>query len=176
MATTLFYWYYIIITATIGGRIYATGDWREPLEDADFGQQVEARWVIAGNDALSSVYAWPLADEGYRFVGFQDENGNIVEPARNTVKARCQWGNATRLWATAESAQTEDGIVSGNDFYPAEPIKLTAVFESDTQTSIVSTEKQNVRNSETIYDMTGRRISTPNNGQIIIRNNRKIKY
>lgn len=43
----LFYWYYAVLTATPGGKIYATGDWRQPLSDEDFGDRIEVRWVIA---------------------------------------------------------------------------------------------------------------------------------
>lgn len=167
----LFYWFNVLISATLGGSIYATGDWREPLALEDFGQQVEARWVIAGSNNQSSVYVWPLADEGYHFVGFRDSFGYNINPAPSTITSPVEWGNPIRLWVTTNSAQKEDGIVSGANYYPAYPYPITAVFEPDVPDAITP-EAQQPEPPSTDYDISGRVITTPR-GQIIIRGGRK---
>lgn len=167
----LFYWFNVLITATLGGSVYATGDWREPLSIEDFGHQVEARWVIAGNNNLSSVYVWPLADAGYHFVGFRDSFGYEVKLAPSTITSPVEWGNPLRLWVTTNSAQTDDGIVSGADYYPVFPYPLTAVFEPDVLTEVSSEALRN----DTVtpgYDLSGRVITT-SRGQIVVRGGRK---
>jgi len=168
LSTVLFYWYYVIITATTGGRVYATGDWRLPVSDADFGDRIEARWVIAGTEGHSSCYAWVKADEGYHFAGFRDADGQMVTPDKPIEEIR--------LWTTTESGQKEDGIVSGNDLYPASAQHFTAVFLPDDPDGIGSFEGRNpeeVEDDEAMFDLNGRKIITPRNGQIIIRNRRK---
>ena len=163
----LFYWYYVIITATTGGRVYATGDWRLPLSDADFGDRIEAKWVITGTDSLSSCYAWVVPDEGYHFAGFMNAEGQMVTSA-DTL-------NEVRLWTTTDSAQQEDGIVSGNDFYPTAAQQFTAVFESDVDTRIGDNKTEiNLPLNDDAYDLEGRKITTPRNGQIIVRNRKEV--
>ncbi|MBR6141745.1 MAG: hypothetical protein IKQ37_08305 [Bacteroidaceae bacterium] len=166
----LFYWYYVIITATTGGQVYATGDWRLPLSEADYGDRIETKWVIAGTEGRSSCYAWVKADEGFRFAGFADENGQMVTPDTPLAEIR--------LWATTESAQEEDGIVSGNDLYPTAALHYTAVFLPDDQDGIDELKSDELKeiNDDACFDLQGRRIITPRNGQIIIRNRRKIMH
>ena len=93
----LFYWYYVVLTATTGGKIYATGDWRLPLSSEDFGDRIETRWVIAGTENRSSCYAWVRPDEGYHFAGFYDENDQLVSATDQL--------DEIRLWSTTDSAQ-----------------------------------------------------------------------
>ena len=164
----LFYWYYVIITATTGGRVYATGDWRLPVSDADFGDRIETKWVIAGTEGRSSCYAWVKADEGYHFAGFADENGQMVTSDSLLSEIR--------LWATTDSAQEEDGIVSGNDLYPITAQRYTAVFLPDDLDGIREIEhgKWKAGSDDESFDLQGRKIITPRNGQIIIRNRKKI--
>ena len=163
----LFYWYYVIITATTGGRVYATGDWRLPVSDADFGDRIETKWVIAGTEGRSSCYAWVKADEGYHFAGFADENGQMVTPDTLLTEIR--------LWATTDSAQEEDGIISGNDLYPTTAQRYTAVFLPDDQDGIKELEngRWQAESDDECFDLQGRKIITPRNGQIIIRNRKK---
>jgi hypothetical protein len=165
----LFYWYYAVLTATPGGKIYATGDWRLPLSDEDFGDRIEVRWVIAGTEGLSSCYAWVKPDEGYHFAGFMDENEQMVSADTPL--------DEIRLWCRTDSVKDEDGIVSGNNFYPSKPQTLTAVFLPDIQTG-VSAHRQNVDkdnlSDNQSFDLAGRRIITPRGGQIIIRNRQKV--
>ena len=66
----LFYWYSILITATQGGKIYATGEFRDPMGEDEYGDRIETRWVIAGTEGRSSCYVWAKPEEGYRFAGF----------------------------------------------------------------------------------------------------------
>lgn len=164
----LFYWYFTVITATTGGKVYATGDWRMPLSDEDYGDQVEARWVIAGEEARSSCYAWVKADEGYHFAGFLNSDGEEFTFGDKTEEMR--------LWTTTESAQREDGIVSGNDLYPTTPQTFTAVFLPNDETGISSlsgyTGKE--QKEDVIYDLSGRKMATPRGGQIIVRNRKKL--
>lgn len=163
----LFYWYYVIITATTGGRVYATGDWRLPVSDADFGDRIETKWVIAGTEGRSSCYAWVKADEGYHFAGFADENGQMVTSDSRLAEIR--------LWATTDSAQEEDGIVSGNDLYPTTAQHYTAVFLPDDQDGIkeMETGRWQAESDDECFDLQGRKIITPRNGQIIVRNRKK---
>jgi len=164
----LFYWYYVVLTATTGGKIYATGDWRLPLSNEDFGDRIEARWVIAGTEGLSSCYAWVKPDEGYHFAGFFDEDDQLVSNDESL--------NEIRLWTNTDSAQEEDGIVSGNDLYPATPQTFTAVFLPDTPTEITSPQEaaKALRSNNDSFDLTGRKIATPRRGQIIVRNRKKV--
>ena len=164
----LFYWYYVVLSATTGGRIYATGDWRLPLSSEDYGDRIEARWVAAGTEGCTSCYAWVQPDEGYHFAGFYDENDRQVCSGDELSEIR--------LWSYTESAQEEDGIVSGNDLYPLTPQKLTAVFLPDAPSEITTPQAaaDALRASgEEQYDLTGRTIVTPRRGQIVIRNRRK---
>ncbi len=164
----LFYWYYVLLTATTGGKIYATGDWRLPLSDDDFGDRIETRWVIAGTEGLSSCYAWVKPDEGYHFAGFVDADNQLVSD-NDTL---CE----IRLWSRTDSAQEEDGIISGNDLYPTTPQTFTAVFLPDVPDQITSPQEvaKTVDTSSDAYDLNGRRITTPRNGQIIVRNRKKV--
>ena len=166
----LFYWYYVIITATTGGQVYATGDWRLPLSEADYGDRIETKWVIAGTEGRSSCYAWVKADEGFRFAGFADENGQMV--TSDTLLSEI------RLWATTESAHEEDGIISGNDLYPSAALHYTAVFLPEDQDDIneLKSDKLKEINEDACFDLQGRKIITPRNGQIIIRNRRKVMH
>lgn len=162
----LFYWYYVLLTATVGGKVYATGDWRLPLSDEDFGDQVEARWVIAGTEGRSSCYAWVQPDEGYHFVGIVDSNNQSVSTGDSLSEIR--------LWCNTDSVKQEDGIVSGNNFYPTAPHTFTAVFEPDVPDELASPKvvAKPVR-SMVMYDLSGRRITTPHGGQVIVRNKKK---
>ena len=164
----LFYWYYVIITATAGGQVYATGDWRLPLSDEDYGDRIETRWVIAGTEGRSSCYVWAKPDDGYRFAGFLNEDGDEIPV---TVKTE-----EIRLWTTTESAQTEDGIVSGNDLYPIAPQKFTAVFLPDDPSGVATMRSaaETAEQDDTIYDLSGRKLATPKGGQIIIKNRKKL--
>lgn len=166
-----FYWFNILLSATLGGSVYATGDWREPLSIDDFGQEVEARWVIAGNNNISSVYVWPVADEGYHFVGFQDSEGRAVEPAPSTITSPVEWGNPYRLWVASTVASRDDGIVSGANYYSANPYEVTAVFAPDATTG-VERMGEDTSLPDSSYDLSGRTITT-SRGQIIIRKGRK---
>ena len=164
----LFYWYYVIITATAGGQVYATGDWRLPLSDEDYGDHIETRWVIAGTEGRSSCYVWAKPDDGYRFAGFLNEDGDEIPVTDKTEEIR--------LWTTTESAQTEDGIVSGNDLYPIAPQKFTAVFLPDDPSGVVTMRSaaETAEQDDTIYDLSGRKLATPKGGQIIIKNRKKL--
>lgn len=164
----LFYWYYVIITATAGGQVYATGDWRLPLSDEDYGDRIETRWVIAGTEGRSSCYVWAKPEEGYRFAGFLNENGDEIPVSDRTEEIR--------LWATTESAQTEDGIVSGNDLYPIAPQKFTAVFLPDNPNGVATMRSaaETAGQDDAMYDLSGRKLATPKGGQIIIRNRKKV--
>lgn len=167
----LFYWFNLIVAATLGGSVYATGDWREPLSDDDFGQELEARWVIAGSNNLSSVYVWPKADSGYRFVGFRDQQGNDVDVAPSTITSNTGWGDPLRVWLLSNSGQTDDGIVSGANYYDPNPHTLIAVFEPDGLTGAPVVEQDDDASSDS-YDLSGRVITT-SRGQIIIRRGHK---
>ena len=164
----LFYWYYVIITATAGGQVYATGDWRLPLSDEDYGDRIETRWVIAGTEGRSSCYVWAKPDDGYRFAGFLNEDGDEIPVTDKTEEIR--------LWTTTESAQTEDGIVSGNDLYPIAPQKFTAVFLPNDPSGVATMRSaaETAEQDDTIYDLSGRKLATPKGGQIIIRNRKKL--
>ena len=73
----------------------------------------------------------------------------------------------------------KDGIVSGNDFYPTVPQMLTAVFEPDVPAAINSPgDAAATYNSAAadLYDLAGRKITTPHGGQIIIRNRKKVIF
>ncbi len=166
-----FYWYFMMLTATPGGRVYGTGDWRLPQSDADFGDRIEARWVIAGTEGRSACYAWVRPEEGYHFVGFFDSKGKQVTDADQL--------DEIRLWASTDNYAEEDGIVSGNDFYPTVPQTLTAVFESDVPAAINSPgDAAATYNSAAadLFDLAGRKITTPHGGQIIIRNRKKVIF
>ena len=164
----LFYWYYVIITTTAGGQVYATGDWRLPLSDEDYGDRIETRWVIAGTEGRSSCYVWAKPEEGYRFAGFLNENGDEIPVTDRTEEIR--------LWAATESAQTEDGIVSGNDLYPIVPQKFTAVFLPDDPNDVTTMRSaaETAGLDDAMYDLSGRKLATPKGGQIIIRNRKKV--
>lgn len=164
----LFYWYFTIITATTGGKVYATGDWRLPLSDEDYGDRIETRWVIAGTEGRSSCYVWAKPDDGYRFAGFLNEDGDEIPVTDKTEEIR--------LWTTTESAQTEDGIVSGNDLYPIAPQKFTAVFLPNDPSGVATMRSaaETAEQDDTIYDLSGRKLATPKGGQIIIKNRKKL--
>ncbi|MBR0274192.1 MAG: hypothetical protein IJQ59_08935 [Bacteroidaceae bacterium] len=167
----LYYWFYVVLTATTGGKVYATGDWRMPLSSEDFGDRIETRWVIAGTEGRSSCYAWVQPDEGYHFVGFMDENKQMVSDASTLSEIR--------LWCHTDSVKGEDGIVSGNDFFPTKPQTFTALFEPDVQTGISSPRQSagpDAQLDDESFDLSGRRITTPRGGQIIVRNRRKVLY
>ncbi len=91
-------------------------------------------------------------------------------PARRTVcAAQCSHRHLSE----------EDGIVSGNDFYPTVPQTLTAVFEPDVPAAINSSgDAAATYNSAAadLYDLAGRKITTPHGGQIIIRNRKKVIF
>lgn len=122
----LFYWFYIAIQVVGNGSVYATGEYRKPLSDNEFSRdEVAVKWTIAGQDSLSSCYAWAMADAGYEFAGFYaDSLGQTLL----TTEAE-----QARLWAVSDSAKTENGIVSGRDFYPAAPTATVyAIFRDPT--------------------------------------------
>lgn len=122
----LFYWYHIVIIALGGGAVYATGEYRKPLSDSEFSRQTDVRWTIAGQDSLSSCYAWAMADEGYLFEGFYADSLGTQLLSDEAEQAR--------LWAISTVAQQENGIVSGNDFYPVAPTDtIYALFRSASQ-------------------------------------------
>ena len=83
---------------------------------------------------------------------------------------------APRLWSTPDSAQEEDGIVSGINLYPVTPRRFTAVFEPDIPLQITAPKDaaKAVSTSDELFDLSGRKITTPRNGQIIVRNRKKI--
>lgn len=164
----LFYWYYVIITATAGGQVYATGDWRLPLSDEDYGDRIETRWVIAGTEGRSSCYVWAKPEEGYRFAGFLSEDGDEIPVTDKTEEIR--------LWTVTESAQEEDGIVSGNDLYPLVPQKFTAVFVPEDPESVTTMRSafETAEQDDSMYDLAGRKLATPKGGQIIIKNRKKV--
>lgn len=164
----LFYWYYVVLSATTGGKIYATGDWRLPLSAEDFGDRIEARWVTAGTEGRSSCYAWVQPDEGYYFAGFYNKNNQQVTTGDELSEIR--------LWSYTESAQEEDGIISGNDLYPTTPQEFTAVFLPKQATRISATQEaaSALRLKENQYDLSGRKIVTPRSGQVIVRNRKKV--
>lgn len=159
-----FYWFHVQFEATEGGSIYVTGDWRLPQSDDDFGSSVTTKWVIAGLNNTGSCYAWAKAEEGYYFAGWYGQNGKQLLTT-DTDEAR--------IWATTDVAQDEDGIVSGNRYYALMPSDtVRAVFLSDSPTSLSNQEADD--SNEPTYDILGRIIRTSPNGQIIIRNRRKI--
>ena len=107
-------------------------------------------------------------DEGYHFAGFYDENNQLVSATDQL--------DEIRLWSTTYSAQEEDGIVSGADLYPVKPQCLTAVFEPDVPVQITAPKDaaKAVSAADELFDLSGRKIITPRNGQIIVRNRKKI--
>jgi hypothetical protein len=162
----LFYWYYVLLTATVGGKVYATGDWRLPQSTDDFGNRIETRWNIAGTEGLSSCYVWVQPENGYHFAGIVDENNQQVCSAEKLSEIR--------LWCETDSAKEEDGIVSGNDFYPVKPQKFTAVFLPDSPTGIALTGMMEDSPKDLKYDLSGRKITTPRGGQIVVWNKKKV--
>ena len=164
----LFYWYSILITATQGGKIYATGEFRDPMGEDEYGDRIETRWVIAGTEGRSSCYVWAKPEEGYRFAGFLNENGDEIPVTDRTEEIR--------LWTVTESAQEEDGIVSGNDLYPIAPQKFTAVFLPDDPNDVTTMRSaaETAGQDDAMYDLSGRKLATPKGGQIIIRNRKKV--
>ncbi len=148
--------------------MYATGDWRLPLSDEDYGDRIETRWVIAGTEGRSSCYVWAKPEEGYRFAGFVNENGDEIPVTDKTEEIR--------LWTVTESAQEEDGIVSGNDLYPIVPQKFTAVFIPDNPESVTTMRDafETAEQDDSMYDLSGRKMATPKGGQIIVRNRKKL--
>ena len=161
-----FYWFHVQLEASAGGYIYATGDWRLPLSENDFGTSVTTKWVIAGTNNLSSCYAWAIPEEGYEFVGWYSGNGTQLI-STDTVEAR--------IWATTNVIQNEDGIVSGNNLYSLTPSDtIRAVFQSinGPSTSLVQTGESVVQDEQT-YDVSGRLIRTSQHGQIYIRGGKK---
>lgn len=160
-----FYWFHVQLEAGQGGYIYATGDWRLPLGDEDFGTSVTTKWVFAGTNNISSCYAWAKAEEGYRFAGWYGSNGQQLLTT-DSVEAR--------IWATTSVVEEEDGIVSGNDFHaltPSDTIRAVFVPLSGTPTSL---SEQTANADEQTYDILGRVIRTSPHGQIIIRGRRKM--
>ena len=161
-----FYWFHVQLEATEGGYIYATGDWRLPLSEDEYGTSVTTKWVIAGTNNTSSCYAWAVPAEGYQFAGWYSHNGTQLLTT-DTVEAR--------IWATTTVAQTDNGIVSGNDYYelvPSDTILARFIPLSGPATGTPSTEESR-RLDEQTYDVTGRLIRTSPNGQIYIRGGKK---
>jgi hypothetical protein len=100
-------------------------------------------------------------------VGFVDENNQPVSTGESLSEIR--------LWCVTDSAKQEDGIVSGNDFYPTTPQRFTAVFEPDIPEEIASPKVAVAPgNSMEMYTLSGRKITTPHRGQVIVRNKRKV--
>lgn len=185
MLTILFYWHYVLITASLGGSVYATGDWRLPLGYEDFGSEVAVRWVIAGTDSLSSCYAWTLPDEGYHFEGFYDaadDSPAQVAPLHNLADLPASTDlvgdmASARLWSVTDTAKTDDGIISAANYYPAQAVRhYVARFAPDdpgaaTDMPAVSIDEKNrsVELTECAYDLSGRRVNTSATGYIVIR-------
>lgn len=158
-----FYWHHVQLEAGQGGYIYATGDWRLPLSEDEFGSSVTVKWVIAGTNALSSCYAWAKPEEGYYFAGWYSANGSQLVTT-DTVEAR--------LWSTTTVAVTEDGIVSGNNCYSMDPSDtIRAVFLPLNSTALPKQMRSEV--GEQTYDVSGRIIRTSERGQIYIRGGKK---
>ena len=160
-----FYWFHVQLEASAGGYIYATGDWRLPLSEDDFGTSVTTKWVIAGTNNLSSCYAWAIPEEGYEFVGWYAGNGTQLI-STDTVEAR--------IWATTNVIQNEDGIVSGNNLYSLTPSDtIRAVFQQINGPATSLSDTKNTTQSEQMYDVSGRLIRTSQHGQIFIRGGKK---
>ncbi|MBR3647817.1 MAG: hypothetical protein IKN59_05450 [Paludibacteraceae bacterium] len=158
-----FYWHHVQLEAGEGGYIYATGDWRLPQSEDEFGSSVTVKWVIAGTNGQSSCYAWAQPEEGYYFAGWYAQNGTQLLTT-DTVEAR--------LRTTTTVAQTEDGIVSGNVLYDLQPSDtIRAVFLSYNTTAAPVTEAS--EQSERTYDIMGRIIRTSENGVIHIKGGKK---
>lgn len=160
-----FYWYHVQLEATEGGLIYATGDWRLPMSEDEFGSSVTIKWVVAGTNNRSSCYAWAIPDEGYQFAGWYSQNGTQLL-ATDTTEAR--------IWATTTVSQTEDGIVSGNDFYelfPSDTVVARFIPVPGPATELPQTISSPT--DEQTYDLSGRLIRTSQNGFIYIRGGKK---
>lgn len=163
-----FYWYHVQLEASTGGYIYATGEWRLPLGEQDFGTSVTTKWVIAGTNNISSCYAWALPEDGYEFVGWYGNNG-LQLLTTDTAEAR--------IWTTTNVLQTEDGIVSGNDFYSLTPSDtIRAVFRPINGTDIPLPESEESIDNQPMFDISGRLIRTSQHGQIYIRGGKKLMH
>lgn len=151
----LFYWYHIVIIALGGGSVYATGEYRKPMSDSEFNSQTDVRWTIAGQDSLSSCYAWAMADEGYLFEGFYADSLGTQLLSEEAEQAR--------LWAISAVAQQENGIVSGNDFYPVAPTDtIYALFRSASQpTALESTPATQTHSTQKQLHRGHLRLRTP---------------
>ena len=158
-----FYWHHVQLEASAGGYIYATGDWRLPQSEDEFGSSVTVKWVIAGTNGQSSCYAWVQPEDGYYFAGWYAQNGTQLLTT-DTVEAR--------LRTTTTVAQTEDGIVSGNDLYDLQPSDtIRAVFIPYNTTAAPAVDA--LEQSERTYDVLGRLIRTSEHGQIYIKGGKK---
>lgn len=163
---TAFWWHSVELEATTGGHIYATGDWRLPLSEDDYGTNLLVNWVVAGNNGRSSLYAWAEPEEGYEFVGWYDAENNLLSSELEEA----------RLFTWSETSAQEDGIVNGTSYYPVQAqAHLTAIFApimgTPTPIETLSADKNN--HSNIPYDILGRRIGTSANGQIYIVNGEK---
>ena len=158
-----FYWHHVQLEASAGGYIYATGDWRLPLSDEDFGTSITTKWVIAGTNDTSSCYAWALPEEGYYFAGWYGQNGTQLLTT-DTAEAR--------IWSTTTVAVNEDGIVSGNNCYSMDPSDtIRAVFLPLNATSLPQATQ--AEQDEQSFDILGRLIRTSEHGQIYIKGGKK---
>lgn len=162
----LFRWFHAEVVAEEGGRVYATGDFRMPLSDADFAISSTAKWILTNTVGESLFYAWAQPDEGYEFQGWYSESGRLL--STNAQEAP--------LWATSSVAEKDNGYVSGANFYPAEPeTRVYARFKpTSSATSIADVKPQGNTDSPT-YDLSGRRVHGKQPGRIMLQNGRKIR-
>ncbi len=162
-----FWWHSVEFAATEGGSIYATGDWRLPLDDDDYGTNVLTQWVVAGANGRSSCYGWAQANEGYTFVGWYTEDGQLLSTDAEEA----------RLFSMANVSANEDGIVNGTSYYPAlADMKIIARFAPASDDPNTATDVEQVEFAPAdglMYDILGRRIATSAKGQIYILNGKK---
>lgn len=122
-----FYWYYIVVMVVGSGSVYTTGEYRLPQSEQEFSDVSEVKWVIAGQDGLSSCYAW-VREEGEPFRGFYSTDGRLL-----TSETDC-----ARLWAVSHIAERENGIVSGLSYYPQAPTDTIYAVFGDIDTDLLS--------------------------------------
>lgn len=161
-----FWWHSVELEATQGGSIYATGDWRLPLSEEDYGTNLLVDWVVAGANGKSSLYAWAQPEEGYEFVGWYSSDSVLL--STEAVEAR--------LFTMSFTSAQEDGIVNNTNYYPSAPqAKYTAVFAPILDGSITTSldMKPAYPADNIMYDVLGRRIATSARGQIYILNGKK---
>lgn len=138
-----FWWHSVELEATAGGSIYATGDWRLPLSEEEYGTNVLTNWVVAGHDGRSSCYAWAQPEEGYEFLGWYTSDSILLSTEQ--VEAR--------LFSTSETSAWEDGIVNGTNYYPETPEqRIIAVFAPIPEEPVVEPEDPIVDPEDPVVD------------------------